>query len=448
MKCTANYVNTLNILSLCLYIHESRGLQAKAPRKWSVPQKVAFGDISKLKLVDDESPPKNSNTLQIATKAVGLNFADVFTVLGYYSAANQVRTKQLNEFCPGLEFSGLVMNGHPDCKLFQRGDRVFGFSRFDSYADKVEAAPEVLRKLPNHWSFEQGAAFLVNALTAWHGLVTVAGMPDLSQNESVATARSSKTQDHPKVVLVHSAAGGVGLYACEIAARRGALVIGIVGNENKFKSFKDRIEPLCLEAQCITRSSNRAEFAKDLLTAVVKARSLKTGAGPPAQIETAEDAIAVDWGIDYVMESYGGKYFDASFDIINAGGSLASFGSTTYNGGQGGNRANRLAFLPLVIKYLRRPMVDPGVLTARNIRVGGFNLIFLTERTDQLAEALEQCIRCLEGGKGDGTLATADPPLVGETYEFEDAPSALRALRSGQTVGKVVLFNLNNPLCE
>ena len=477
----------LQVLVFCLQLHLSSGLQVaidertNAARKWTVPAKVPFGDISRLQLVvaapeapttaeqeQDALPPSSSSTkqqkkkLRIATKAVGLNFADVFTVLGYYAAANLVRTPQLDAFCPGLEFSGILMDDHhlnnnnnnnnngdtPDCE-FHPGDRVFGFSRFDSYADQVEASPEVLRKLPPHWSFEQGAAFLVNALTAWHGLVTVAGMPDLSRLQHTnATASTAATGNephvHPKVVLVHSAVGGVGLYACELAARRGALVVGIVGNEGKLQTFRDRMEPLCPEAQCIVRCSNKAQFSKDLLAAVVQARSLKTGTPPPTPIETVEDAITIDWGVDFVMESYGSKYFEASLDIINAGGSLATFGSTTYNGGGGGNR---LAFLPLAWQYLRRPRLDPGDLVSRNIRVGGFNLIFLTERTDQLAESLDQCIRCLEGGKGDGTLAAADPPLVGEVFEFEEAPDALRALRSGQTVGKVVLSNRNNPLC-
>lgn len=293
----------------------------------------------------------------------------------------------------------------------------------------------MLRKLPTQWTFEEGAAFLVNALTAWHGLVTVAGMPDRSTKDN---------SSDPMVVLVHSATGGVGLFACEIAARRGALVVGVVGSPAKLSTFQERILPLCPEAQCIVRNDSAKDFSKDLLHAIVKARSLRTGKEPPSPIESAIDAVAISWGADFVMESLGGRYFQPSLDVINAGGSLATFGSTTYNGLGG----NRLAFLPLAWQFLRRPRVDPGELTGRNIRIGGFNLIFLTERTDQLAGALSQCIDCLEGGQGDGTLATADPPLVGEVFDFEQAPDAMRALRSGQTVGKVVLSNRNNPLLK
>ncbi|CAB9519114.1 Synaptic vesicle membrane protein VAT-1 homolog [Seminavis robusta] len=432
------------LLVILVSLHSAKplGIDGK-PRKWIIPEKVPFGDISRLLLDADEddhevegkdSPATaKDNKVVVATRAVGLNFADIFTVLGYYNAANLVRgNKEQRAFCPGLEFAGVVTN---NCDDFSQGDRVFGFTRFDAYADQVMASPRVLRKLPNEWTFAQGAAFLVNALTAWHGLVTVAGMPQKGNKSD---------KEHPMVVVVHSAVGGVGLYACEIAARRGALVVGVAGSWHKLATFRDRIQPLCPEAQCIVRSPDANQFAKDLLNAIVKVRSTRLGVlDPPLPIETAEDAVAVNWGADYVMESYGGKYFQPSLDLINAGGSLATYGSTTYNGKAGGNR---LSFLPLAWQFLNRPKVDPGELTSRNIRVGGFNLIFLTERTERLSEGLSQCIDCLEGGAADGSLASATPPVLGGVFPFEQAPDALRALRSGQTVGKVVLSNDSNPL--
>ena len=85
--------------------------QSVQPRKWVVPQGVPFGDIARLELlpenVRDEDGTPSSDAVRIATKAVGLNFADIFTVLGYYKAANLVRTPSstdfkltLTAFCP------------------------------------------------------------------------------------------------------------------------------------------------------------------------------------------------------------------------------------------------------------------------------------------------------------------------------------------------------------
>lgn len=388
-------------------------------RAWVIPKDVSFGSLDRLKLQTVPTPAKSNHTIQIATRAIGLNFADIFTVCGYYKAANEVRQQKAGEeFCPGLEFSGVVLEDVPG--RFKKHDRVFGVTRFGAYQDIVTTSPDYVRTLPSHWSFEQGASFLVNALTAWHGLVTVAGMPDCSDSSNSV------------VVLVHSAAGGVGLWASEIAARRGAIVIGVVGQEEKKDVFYNRIRHLCPKAQCVVRSSSGSQFETDLREAALRARSSDTAT---ASLKNSEDVVNEGLGIDYIMECYGGKYFEPSLNLLNAGGSLATYGSTTYNGDASGFS---IPLGQLIWKYLTRPKLDPGLLTTRNLRVGGFNLIFLTERIDELNAALDACLDCL----GDEMT----PAVVGKTFEYDtDAVEALQALRSGTTVGKVVLSNANNP---
>lgn len=414
----------------------------RQPRAWTVPSGVGFGDLQRLVLQPFLEETKETSgdtiTIPVATRAVGLNFADIFTLLGYYTAANLVRTTTNQAFVPGLEFAGLVLEDNTaGTGGFCKGDRVYGFKRFGAYSDLVHVPPTQLRKLPSNWTYEQGAAFLVNALTAWYGLVTVAGMPDDCSHYN--------SENNPFVVVVHSAAGGVGLWACEIAARRGALVVGIVGDDSKTQTFYERIRPLCPSAQCLVRRNDPREFAKGLATAICRARSQATGLDTP-EWNDANDLVQVGWGANVLMESYGGKYFQPSMDLMNAGGSIATYGSTTYNGDGSGTR---LSFLSLVFKYLRRPMVDPGELTSRNLRVGGFNLIFLTEKNKELSQALEDCIACLSGNddRSANALESVTPPVVGNVYNFDHgAVDALIALRSGKTSGKVVLSNKNNPV--
>lgn len=412
----------------------------RSPSAWTVPKGTKFGALSNLELLPQaENDRCGKGTTRIATSAVGLNFADVFTVLGYYKAANLVRGSDLDAFVPGIEFAGTLLEdveSNPDKGIptaIQKGESCFGFVRFGSYADVVNARPEHIRRLPPTWSPGQGAAFLVNALTAWHGLANVGGMPSL---EAISKRRT------PYVVVVHSASGGVGLWASEIAARRGARVVGVVGSEDKIGTFMDRIKPLCPSAQCIVRGNGANPFEADLIDACLKARDIDYTHS--TCLEAAEDGH----GADLVMECYGGKYFRPSLDIINSGGSLSTYGSTTYNGDGG----ERMPLYSLIWKYLTRPRVDPGELTSRNVRVGGFNLIFLTEETDLLVQSLEACVECL-GGKGgddkesfDDMMARVTPPLIGSSFSFEGgAINALKALRSGKTVGKVVLTNENNP---
>ncbi|KAL3932056.1 MAG: hypothetical protein SGARI_004062, partial [Bacillariaceae sp.] len=145
-------------------------------------------------------------------------------------------------------------------------------------------------------------------------------------------------------------------------------------------------------------------------------------------------------GVDLVMESLGGKYFQASYDTLRRGGSLVTFGSTSYvSPGLGLNPVR------LIWRFLNRPKVDPGELTARNIRLSGFNLIYLTDQPRQLRKELSDCIECLGGDTGKADLSLVTPPIVGRKFDFKtETIEALECLKSGQTFGKVVLDNSEN----
>jgi hypothetical protein len=144
----------------------------------------------------------------------------------------------------------------------------------------------------------------------------------------------------------------------------------------------------------------------------------------------------------------GGKYFQASFNLLRRGGSLVTFGSTSYvNPGLGINAAR------LLWRYWNRPKIDPGLLTARNVRIAGFNLIYLTDRPQRLRRELKDCILCLSGkdvgsshGNDDSAgLSFVTPPVVGEVFDFRNETiDAMECLKSGQTYGKVVLSNEHN----
>ena len=398
---------------------------------WMVPKGVKFGKLDKLQFIanDEKSLDNEKGLVKIATKAVGLNFADVFTVNGLYSAANQIRNGE--NFIPGLEFSGVVMEDSSDDGNFNKNDRVLGFTRFGAYSDIVKVPPVFLKRLPDSWSFAEGASFIVQALTAWHGLVEIGRMPRIA---------NKSTEQKPYVVLVHSASGGVGLWASEIAARRGAVVLGIVGSASKFDIFNDRIKNLSPSSQVMLRGEER-DFSQRLANKLKEMHSLHDRDSNDSDLSQLAESGN---GVDIVMESLGGKYFTASFDSLNSGGCLVTFGSTSYvSPGLG------LNFFRLVQRYLTRPKIDPGTLTSRNIRLCGFNLIFLTEKTDDLDRELNECISCLSGDGDTDELDNMQPPVIGNMFDFRtQAVDALERLKSGQTIGKVVLENPHNPLQE
>ena len=86
---------------------------------------------------------------------------------------------------------------------------------------------------------------------------------------------------------------------------------------------------------------------------------------------------------------------------------------------------NPMVGLRLAWKYLRRPRVDPLELPAQNKSVMGFNLIWMFSKVSQLISLLDELYEM-----------DLEPPLVGQTFAFEDLPQALRLFQSGQTTGR------------
>ena len=94
---------------------------------------------------------------------------------------------------------------------------VMGVTRFGGYTSHLNIDSRYVIPLPKQWNFEEGAAYLVQVLTAYYGLIELG---NIKKNSTV---------------LVHSAAGGVGIWANRIARQFDAYTIGCVGNVSKLK---------------------------------------------------------------------------------------------------------------------------------------------------------------------------------------------------------------------
>ena len=155
---------------------------------------------------------------RVRVGAIGLNFADVFSVLGLYAAFSEQPPLSV----AGLEFAGTVEEAGAACG-YAVGDRVFGFTRFGAFADSVTQRGKLLRPTPAGWTDAEAAALLVQGLTAYYGLAKL----------GAATAGSR--------VLVHSAAGGVGMLSLEICAALGCDAVGVVSSEAKKAAIHARL---------------------------------------------------------------------------------------------------------------------------------------------------------------------------------------------------------------
>ncbi|KAJ9668472.1 hypothetical protein H2201_001520 [Coniosporium apollinis] len=166
-----------------------------------------------LKVTDLPDPTPKPHEYLIAIHATATNFFDLLQIRGKYQHQPQL------PWISGSEFSGVVLSApaalpNGNRPKYQVGDKVFGASQ-GGYATKVCAPEERLRPVPRGWSFFDAAGLFVTAPTSWAGLVTRAGC---------------KKGDY---VLIHAAAGGVGLAAVQIAKALGATVIATAGTEHK-----------------------------------------------------------------------------------------------------------------------------------------------------------------------------------------------------------------------
>ena len=155
-----------------------------------------------------ELPPPGQGEVRIKQTAVGLNFIDVYFRTGLYKAPT-------TPFVCGNEAAGEVVSVGPGVTNFHPGDRVAYYFNLGAYASERNIPAEKLVKLPDRITDEQGAVLMLKGLTVWYLL-----------------HKTFKVEPGHRV-LIHAAAGGIGLIACQWAKALGAHVIGTVSTQAK-----------------------------------------------------------------------------------------------------------------------------------------------------------------------------------------------------------------------
>src|ERR1700686_2082554 len=155
-----------------------------------------------LKVEERPDPPLAAGGVRIGVAAAGVNFADVMARVGLYRDAPKPPC------VVGYEVAGTILELGEGVRDLTPDQRVVAGTQFGGYASQVVVPAQDVVALPDRLSFEQGAAIPVNYATAWAGLI---GYGSLQPGERV---------------LVHSAGGGVGIAATQIAKRNGAEVCG------------------------------------------------------------------------------------------------------------------------------------------------------------------------------------------------------------------------------
>ncbi len=325
------------------------------------------GSVNDLKLVTENLIEPADEEATVEVKAIGLNFADIFCLQGLYKAAPE------RNLIPGLEFSGIVVKHGKSVKEFKEGDKVIGITKFGAYADFINLHKNYLIKLPSDWTFEDGASFVVQGLTAYYAI------------KELGNLKSNQT------VLIHSIAGGVGIYANRIAKIFNCSTIGTVGNKNKIEQISGEHADLIL-----VRNKN---FINDLKVYLGNKK------------------------LDIILEALTGKYFHQTFKLLAPQGRVVVYGASNF-----ATQTSHPNYLKLISKYFTRPKIDVFKLIEQNRSVMAFNLIWLYENADYLKSLLNELIEL-----------DLERPIIGETYSFSNLIKAVKKFQSGNTVGKIVI---------
>jgi NADPH:quinone reductase-like Zn-dependent oxidoreductase len=317
--------------------------------------------------IDDPGPGE----VQVEVKACGINFADVSVRLGLYRAA-----KGAYPLCPGLEFAGIVRKAGPGIEGYKPGDKVFGACHFGGYTTAINSPSEHLWPLPETWNFERGATFPVAYLTAYYALHHVGHLRESDR------------------VMIHSAAGGVGIALLHLLKLNGNMSVGVVGRSDKVAAAKEA----------------GASFVIDKST--------------QGLWERAEELSSE--GYELILDANGASTLKGSYRHLRPAGRLLIYGFASMF-----SHSGRKNTLKLLWYYMKTPRFNPFDLTGANKTISGFNLIYLFDKIDLFRNIMETLLRW------DAQEPLPLTPIT--SFSFEDVVSSHEAIESGRSIGKLAL---------
>jgi NADPH:quinone reductase-like Zn-dependent oxidoreductase len=329
-----------------------------------------------LEVREAPDPEPGSGQVRIRVKAAGINFADLMARVGLYPDAPKIPC------VVGYEVSGTIdaMGPGADAPVdpggdpLRAGDRVFAMPRFGGYADTLVVPSNQVFRMPDRMTFEEAAALPVVYLTAHHMMLFTGHLR------------------HGSSVLIHSAAGGVGLAAIQIAKTRGCTIFG-------------------------TASPGKHAFLREQGVA----HPIDSGADYAAAVR----AVVGDKGLDLVLDPVGGKSWTVGYDLLGPGGRLVAFGLSAAASGKKRNLLHALGQVIQIKSFNPRKLMDD------NKTVSGCNMGHLFGRIDLLRPQFLSLLAMYDRRE----IA----PHVDRTFRFEEAASAHHFLHERKAVGKVLL---------
>lgn len=315
----------------------------------------AYGDLGNLVVEELPTPEPGPGQVLVEVHAVGINFADGLMVLGQYQEKPPV------PFTPGLEAAGVVAACGEGVTRVRPGDRVACLVDTGAYADTLLAPEDRLFPLPDGMDMATAAAF-----------------PVVYGTSHVALDRRARLQPG-ETLLVHGAAGGVGLTAVEIGRAMGATVIASASTPEK------------LAVAALHGAEHLIDYTREDLRQRVR-------------------EITDGRGADVIYDPVGGDVFDASLRCIAWEGRLVVIGFASG----------------------RIPQAPANLLLVKNIAVIG---LFWGAYRQRDPKVVRDSLETLFGWWAEGRLK----PHVSHRLDLADAAAAIGLLRERRSTGKVVL---------
>ncbi len=323
-----------------------------------------------LDLREAPDPDPKRGEVRIRMKACGINFADIMARLGVYPDAPKLPA------VVGYEVAGDI-DAVGEGVVRSIGERVLAITRFGGYSDVVCVPSAAALRLPEGMSYEEGAALPVNYLTAYQTLIQ---MGSLKRGERV---------------LVHSAAGGVGLAAIDLCNIHGAEVFG-------------------------TASAGKHT--------VLKSRGVAHTIDYHTQDYEAEvKRLTNGRGVSIVLDPMGGEHWKKGYRCLGPTGRLVMFGISAAVTGTSRS-------IPSLLKtLLQTPLFSftPLKLMNANKALIGVNLGHLWREVDLLGTWLLQILAWYREGKIH--------PTIGAKFPLTEAAAAHHYIQDRKNIGKVVL---------
>jgi NADPH:quinone reductase-like Zn-dependent oxidoreductase len=316
-----------------------------------------------LQVQERPDPEIGPGEVRVDVAAAGVNFADVMARMGLYPDAPKTPC------VIGYEAAGTIIELGAGVNGLAHGQRVVAGTKFGGYASQVVVPAHDVVALPDGLTFEQGAAIPVNYATAWAALIRYG------------------TLQAGERVLIHAAAGGVGIAATQIAKHSGAEVYG---------------------------------------TASPGKHAAIAGFG----VDHALDYTSPGWErglpkFDVILDAIGGNSLRRSYSLLRPGGRVVAFGASALVSGQ---RRNLITALGTVARMPRFNLIKQ---MSESKAVIGLNMLSLWKDR----ATLEPWIGPLRAMLDDGTIK----PVVAGEFSFEEAGAGHTMITERRNIGKVVL---------